>query len=129
MTPQRYEIHTVIDITDSQHNDPKGQSIEYMQMQNLNSILQVLSLRAQPLNAHVVKNKTKEYFSNQDSWTLFFDCDINNAWSKGDNPVYFIEQDLNNTPVHINLTETANIIDDKFITDGDRKNTYVMISN
>ena len=129
MTPQRYEIHTVIDITDSQCNDPKGNTKEYLQMQNLNSILQVLSMRAQPLNIHVSKNKTKEYFNNHDSWTLFFDCDINNAWSKDDNLVYFIEQDLNNIPIHAGLEETVTLAQEAFITDGMQVNTYVMIFN
>jgi hypothetical protein len=126
MKPQRYEIHTLVDITNTQDNNPKGNSVSYRQMQNLNTILQVLGIRAQPLHPQVVKNSTTEYFSNQDSWTLSFSCDITDAWSNGDNKTYFIQSDIHNTPVFTDLDETATLLPACFVTTGDNINTYIM---
>lgn len=124
MSLQRYEIHTTVDITNTKNTNPKGNSKEYLQMQNLNSVLQVLGMRAQVLDLSVTKNKSK-IFKKRTNWVLTFDCDITGAWAKQDNPVYFIEQDLNNIPVYSGLEETKK--SDQFKTTGKDKNTYVLL--
>ena len=121
MSPQKYEIHTTVDITNTQDTNPKGNSKSYLQMQNLSSILQVLGMRAQPLYPHVVKDKSV-YFGNHTTWILRFDCDIQGAWQKGENNVYFIEHDLHRIPVYSGLDET---IDSEYLdTQTENKNTH-----
>ena len=125
MSTQQYEINTLVDITDSDYYNPKGNSIAYRQMQNLNSIIQSLSMRSQPLNIHVKQNKTTDYFQNNSSWTMTFMCDIESPWYKDGDHTFLIKQDLNNIPVFSDLNETAILANSRFITSGKNINTYI----
>ena len=95
-THDTYQIITLIDITNTKCTNPKGNSLEYKQYQNLSSFIQTLSMRAQPLNISVTKANDPQL---GDCWIMQFDCDISNAWNKHDDPVYFIKNDLHNIPV------------------------------
>lgn len=60
----RFAIYTLIDITNSKTTDPKRR-LPYSQAQNLNTILQLIDMRAQPLDwrvTHVDKDITGEQF-------------------------------------------------------------------
>ena len=48
-------LYTLVDITDTGVNNPRGSTIEFRQSQNLNSLMQVLSMRTQPLHVTVTK--------------------------------------------------------------------------
>ena len=48
-------LYTLVDITDTGVNNPKGSTMEFRQAQNLNSLTQVLSMRTQPLHVTVTK--------------------------------------------------------------------------
>lgn len=127
MTQTIYELETLVDITDTECSNPKGNTTEYKQHQNLNSLLQMLSMRAQLLSPKVTVKDDSETFGNNKTWTLTFACDISDAWTRGDDPVYFAKQDLNNIPVHVDLTETAVIEPEAFICTGERLNTHIKI--
>ena len=42
-----YRAYTLVDITDTGNSDPKGNTATFKQAQNLNSLIQTLSLRTQ----------------------------------------------------------------------------------
>ncbi|MDA9302707.1 hypothetical protein N8072_00865 [bacterium] len=115
-TQDSYQIITLVDITNTKCTNPKGNSLEYKQQQNLNSFLQTLSMRAQPLNISVTQQNDPHL---GDCWILQFDCDISKAWNSGDNPIHYINSDLHNIPV----TLGEQCID----TGNNTYNTYVKI--
>ena len=49
MQPTEYNVFTLVDITDTNESNPKGGTKTYKQAQNLNSLIQCLSMRSQPL--------------------------------------------------------------------------------
>lgn len=108
-------LYTLVDITDTGVNNPKGSTMEFRQAQNLNSLIQVLSMRTQPLNIIVTKLENasmSEYkfgskFKDTHSvWKLIFTTDSQDAYRSGDGKYTHLINDCNNVPMHTELTET-----------------------
>lgn len=130
------EIKTLIDITNT--NKARllnGQQFEHNQFKNWTTLLQCLGLRA---IIHYDNNSTvenidikelgfgKAYKGKHNVWTFKFTTDRVNVYLQDDNPVGFLEQDLDNVPVIGNLTETINIAKAVFlIHDQQFKNTLI----
>jgi len=130
------EIKTLIDITNT--NKARllnGQQIEHNQFKNWTTLLQCLGLRA---IIHYDNNSTVEnidikelgfgraYKGKHNVWSFRFTTDRVNVYLQDDNPVGFLEQDLDNVPVIGNLTETINIAKAVFlIHDQQFKNTLI----
>jgi hypothetical protein len=128
-----YTVYTLIDITDTGVVSPKGNSKGFFQAQNLNTFIQSISLRSQPVLSSVEKLDAEDVTDHQfgsnftglhDVWVLKFASETADAWNKENNSVYMLDEDFNATPIHGTLDETAiinpEIIDTKTVS----KNTY-----
>lgn len=132
-----YIVYTLIDITDSGVVSPKENSKGFFQAQNLNTFIQSISLRSQPVLSSVEKldavDLTDHKFGSNftglhDVWVLKFASETADAWNKEGNSVYMLEQDFNNMPIHGNLDETAIISPEIIDTKSVDKNTYFKFS-
>jgi hypothetical protein len=115
----RYVLYTLIDITDTGNTNPSGNSISHLQSQNLNSIIQALSMRTQLLDIKVdilVKEATV--------WKLEFSVETVDVWLHGQDPVGLAMQDLNNVPIELGLDESKKIIS-PIVQTQIIKNTYI----
>ena len=129
----KFTVYTLIDITDTQVTNPKHNAKKFYQGQNFNSFVQTIGLRVQPniISCKLLGNKDLKKFKfgsnykKRKVWIIEFECDTINAYAKEDNPVYWLEHDFHNLPIHIGLNE--NIKDIEPIVDTlnpDTINTY-----
>lgn len=134
MNPTEYNVFTLVDITDTADNNPKDSSKTYKQAQNLNSLIQCLSMRSQPLYPTVVKLEDQnlddyefgpELTGNATVWRMRFTCEIDNIWSNGVDKVYYAMLDIDNVPIYTGLDESINIYENKLISKGRAKNIYI----
>ena len=132
-----YVIYTLIDITDSGIVSPKANAKGFFQAQNLNTFIQSISLRSQPVLSSVAKLDAEdvsnyEFGSNitglHDIWILTFASETADAWMKENNNIYMLEEDFNTMPVHVTLDETALINPESIDTKTISKNTYFKYS-
>ena len=128
-----YTVYTLIDITDSGVLSPKTDATGFYQAQNLNTFIQSIGIRSQPVLSGVeilsAKDVTDYEFGSSftgvhDIWVLTFASETADAWKSVNNSVYMLKQDLNNTPIHTSLNETALITVDIIDTSSILKNTY-----
>ena len=132
-----YSIYTLIDITDSGILSPKTDAKGFFQSQNLNTFIQCISLRAQPVLSSInkvdaVDLSDYDFGSNMtgihDVWIFKFASETADAWNKENNSVYMLEEDFNVAPIHITLDETALINPEIVDTSTVNKNTYFKYS-
>jgi ABC-type microcin C transport system permease subunit YejE len=89
------------------------------QQSNYEVLLQVLSLRIQPMNISTPEIKTKQLLSNykfnkkykgkHTVWVLKFESESVGALMANDDPIGALYQDCNNVPMLKDLTETAQV--------------------
>ena len=132
-----YTIYTLVDITDSGVVTPKVNAKGFFQAQNLNTFIQSISLRSQPVLSSVDVLSAKdvvdyEFGSNftglHNIWILKFASETADAWKKENNSVYMLEEDFNTMPVHVDLDDTAVINPESIDTSTVSKNTYFKFS-
>ena len=132
-----YTVYTLIDITDSGVVSPKVDAKGFFQAQNLNTFIQSISLRSQPVLSSVDILSAKDLSNYQfgsnitglhDIWVLKFASETADAWKKENNSVYMLENDFNTMPIHITLDETALINPEIIDTKTVNKNTYFKFS-
>ena len=111
-------LYTLVDITDTGVNNPRGSTIEFRQSQNLNSLMQVLSMRTQPLHVTVTKFENtpmseykfgSKFKDTQSVWKVTFTTDIQDAYKSGSGKYAHLVNDCNNVPVHTDLSETIKL--------------------
>jgi len=128
-----YTVYTLIDITDSGVVSPKSDAKGYYQAQNLNTFIQSVSLRSQPVLSSVefldAQNLDDYDFGSdfsgiQDVWILKFASETADAWKYEENNTYMLVKDFDKMPVHTILDETANINPEIVDTSTVSKNTY-----
>jgi hypothetical protein len=132
-----YTIYTLIDITDSGIVSPKVDAKGFFQAQNLNTFIQSISLRSQPVLSSVemlsAENLSNHQFGSNftgihNIWVLKFASETRDAWRKDTNNVYLLKQDFDTMPIHITLDETAVINPESVDTSTVNKNTYFKFS-
>ena len=132
-----YKVYTLIDISDSGVVSPKVSSKGFFQAQNLNTFIQSISLRSQPVLSSVEKLDAEDVADHQfgsnftglhDVWVLKFASETADAWNKENNSVYMLNEDFNTTPIHGTLDETAIINPEIIDTSTVNKNTYFKYS-
>ena len=87
------------------------------QQRNWETILQVVSLRAQPENCTLpvsfITPLAKTEFSVKKGkskvWSFAFDSEIDDAFEVNDNPIGALIDDVNMVPMITNLTESSNV--------------------
>jgi len=131
-----YSAFTLVDITDTGNSNPKGNIKSFKQAQNLNTLIQILSMRTQLVLSSVKKLESQdlteydfgsELIGTHDIWILKFATETTDVWKKNDNPVYFANMDCSDVPVNTELDETA-VINHRFETSGNNKNLYFTMS-
>ena len=97
-----YSIYTLIDVTDSNVSSPKINAKKFYQSQNLNTFMQVIGLRTQPIISSVTKlesqnmaeyNFGNDYTGTHTIWLMKFVSETEGAWNKDD-----IETSSHNIP-------------------------------
>ena len=133
-----YSIYTLIDVTDSNISSPKINAKKFYQSQNLNTFMQVIGLRTQPIISSVTKlesqnmaeyNFGNDYTGTHTIWLMKFVSETEGEWNKDDIETALLVEDFNFVPIHDNLDETATIDGDIINTDNeDKLNTYFSFS-
>jgi len=112
-----YTAYTLVDITDSKNTDPRSpDKLGYNQAQNLNVLLQLIGLRAQPIVLGISKYEDQDlgnykfnHTGKHTVWKLVFKTEYANAWAANGNLTHHLEQDCNGVAVSTGLTETADM--------------------
>jgi len=133
-----YSIYTLIDVTDSNVSSPKINAKKFYQSQNLNTFMQVIGLRTQPIISSVTKlesqnmaeyNFGNDYTGTHTIWLMKFVSETEGAWNKDDIETALLVEDFNFVPIHSNIDETATIDGDIINTaNEDKLNTYFSFS-
>jgi hypothetical protein len=123
-----FTCYTLVDITDSGVYDPAAGSV-YEQAQNLNALLQAISLGSQPILTSVEKLVAadvddfefgSDFTSNHNLWILRFASE-----RVGSITVDTLVRDVDGLPVYTDLDETAVFDVDVFETNSaEQKNIY-----
>lgn len=112
-----YTAVTLVDITDSGNSDPKNSTPSFRQAQNLNTLIQVLSLRTQLVLSSVdtITADLSDYdfgtnYSGEHAiWIFKFACETLDVYTKGNDNLYFAKDDADNVPIHLGLSETVDM--------------------
>lgn len=123
-----FTCYTLVDISDSGVYDPAAGTI-YEQAQNLNALLQAISLGSQPILTSVEKMVAADmdefefgtdFTGNHNLWILRFASE-----RVGSITVDTLVRDIDGLPVYTDLDETATFDTDVFETNAaDQKNIY-----
>lgn len=147
-----YTCYTLFDITPTAvsnttsmpFKDAAGQLIEdddswersRNQQRNWDTMVQIISMRAQPiaLSRPRIMELEDHYFSRSFSgkqriWYFTFGVEAREVFRKGEDPVWALENDSNMVPMSIGLTETADLIPACILTDAISFNTCFKIGN
>lgn len=126
--------YTLVDITDSGNTNPKGTTLTYKQAQNLNSLIQSLSMRTQlvlsSVNILLDQDLTNYSFGSDYSglhtvWAFDFASEQPDVWRKDNDLAFFATQDVDQVPVYTELTNSLDI-NDYFTTYTNLKNIYII---
>lgn len=132
MKKEIYEIYTLIDVTNTEYTNPKGNSREYRQQQNLQTFIQSLSMRTQifiqsvevdELSAKKLKFG-KDFSGKLRYWKISFYPDATDPWRRDKDYFFHLYSDLRGSPVYTELDEISNVKDCIQFT-GSGKNTYI----
>jgi hypothetical protein len=132
---EKYYAYTLIDITESSITNPRTtNTIGYNQQQNLNTLLQLISLRSQPMDYAVFKLEAQDLvnfefgkqFQGQHSvWKLEFASQHADVFTKNEDKTYFLKNDCDGAAFTNNLTETVSFTSNTFETlDSNAVNLY-----
>jgi hypothetical protein len=126
----RFQLLTLVDITqtDARRGD---QTMSYKQQQNFFSVLQTISLRANPVvdSVPVVERKNTKglgfgsnFVGEHAVWCLPFVFE-----TAGSHSIEFLKQDFNMVPFIAGLAETAKFKELAFCTDDPKKTNIVFV--
>jgi len=128
--------YTLVDITNTGvTRDRDNNYLERNQERNWETVLQCISLRAQPMN---MVNKVEEvdldymefgemYTGKHRVWSFAFVVEHSGVFAKQDEPLGLLDDSFDQVPVITYLTETARFILPIFYTHGAIKNIYFKI--
>jgi len=121
--------YTLVDISDS----------SALQLQNFNTLLQTISLRANPLNIKVemagnqdMKNYDfgTDFGGNQNIWLISFVVEQLDVFANKFGPLGGLEEDVHSVPIIADLMESVSIIPQAFDSKNEKtKNIYFNIQD
>jgi hypothetical protein len=131
--------YTLVDITDTGvRRIKKDLQTERNQQRNWETVLQVIGLRAQPVDLisakspRLVSTAAHEFGSfyrdSQQCWKFMFFVEHSDVFGPPEDPLKFLRQDFNEIPIITGLNETAGFPDPVFYTQGILKNLYFRVS-
>jgi hypothetical protein len=125
----RYQIITLVDIT--QTNPSRSETDQHLlsQQANFNSLVQAIGLRANVVWISSPKEKNGALPKGLDGkavhWTWTFDVERDDVFLKDDNPVGLLIDDLNGVPIIPDLNSSVELNPACFISKGDNANIWV----
>ncbi len=130
-----FTAYTLVDTTDSGITDPNSSNTKgYNQSQNLNVLLQLTGLRAQPIVSSVLKRENQDMadysfgsaFSGTETiWIVKFATEYKGAWANAGDNTYHLVEDCNGVAVTTGLDDTATLASNSFDTkNATNKNLY-----
>ncbi len=126
---KKYKIITLVDVTRTQPTRAETDRVKLGQQANFNSLIQAIGMRsnvewtADPKAyegrlPHDIDGRARH-------WIWIFHSERDELFSKGDDPVGLLKDDLHGVPVVNGLNNTADIEPACFMTRGDRINTWI----
>lgn len=130
-----FTAYCLADVTDSGITDPNSTNTDgYNQSQNLNVLLQLTGLRAQPIVSSVLKRENQDladysfgsgYTGTHTIWIVKFATEYKGAWAQGGNDSYHLINDCDGVAITTGLDETVTLSANAFNTkDAANKNLY-----
>ena len=110
-----YRAFTLVDITQTNSRFPKDKLL-FNQQQNLNTLIQSIGLRSQPLETQCYCLMTqdiveygfgKRYKGLHTVWILDFSIEHSNVFANNTNELGHLLNDCNGVPIYVGLEETA----------------------
>lgn len=134
---------TLVDITPTGvTRDPGTNTLERNQQRNWETVIQCISLRAQPMNLQCFSPGDRieledlkdwefgEMYTGQHKvWAFSFTVEHSNVFAEGDDLLRLLDNSFDEVPVTTYLTETAKFILPVFYTSGAIKNIYFKIGS
>lgn len=108
------------------------------QQRNLQSLIQIISLRTQPMieevkclfNQDLDKYQFgKNYIGKATVWMMSFASEISSVFKLNDNPVGTLQRDANGVPIVLNLTESVSMEFPTIDTETCSLNCYFVMNN
>lgn len=125
--------YTLVDITDTGESNPKGMSLAYKQAQNLNTLIQTLSLRTQLVLGGVTLLPNEDlsqykfgsdYSGIHHVWMYKFASEKPGVWDRAASSMFYAFKDCNLTPIHTDLNESVALTNTFVTTNNKNKNLY-----
>tara|TARA_E500000178_G_scaffold335972_1_gene373455 strand:- start:1942 stop:2313 length:372 start_codon:yes stop_codon:yes gene_type:complete len=117
-----YTIKTIIDITRSSPDRADPDQIKQGQQNNFNTLVQGIGMRA---NTQWPKDPIRTVSNNIAYWHWKFEVEREDTFTKGDDPVGLLKQDLHGIPIIKNLTETETLSKACFMTLNGDQNIWI----
>lgn len=130
-----FTAYTLVDVSDTGITDPNSPDTKgYNQSQNLNVLLQLTGLRAQPIVSSVLKRETQDmadysfgsaFSGSQTVWLVKFATEYKGAWAKAGDNTFYLVNDCDGVAVTTGLDDTVTFAANTFNTsDATNKNLY-----
>ena len=123
---EKYTAYTLVDITNSNITNYRTTNINgYNQQQNLNTLVQCIGMRSQPMHISVTKHLTQDLVNYQFGsafnglhtvWKFDFVSEHTDVFVQNSDPVFFLKNDCNRIAFTPYLDETVNFLNNVFDT-------------
>lgn len=127
----RYRIITLVDITQNSLPNSDQTAMTRSQQSNFNSLIQAINLRSNVdwnTDPKKIEGRLPDPFSGKgNAWSWEFDCEREQVFEKGTDPVGLLKDDLDGVPIIVGLEDTVEFPHSAFITLGPNSNTYLEI--
>ena len=128
---QTYEIITLVDITRSNASRSETDPILRGQQANFNTLIQSIGMRSNVTWKQDPVSKDQllpiEGRGKIKHWIWQFECERDDVFNDGKDPVGLLIDDLNGVPIIELLTEVYDLTPPAFLTKGERPNTWVTL--
>lgn len=128
---QTYEIITLVDITRSNASRSETDPILKGQQANFNTLIQSIGMRSNVTWKQDPVSKDQllpiEGRGKIKHWRWQFECERDDVFNDGKDPVGLLIDDLNGVPIIELLTEVYDLTPPAFLTKGERPNTWVTL--
>ena len=113
-----YTAYTLVDITNTNEHKNKPNRYKFLQQQNLNTLIQTIGLRSQPLEPQVEQLLAqdivqygfgKQYKGLHTVWRLNFSIEHSNVFANNQNKTHYLKKDSDGVAIYTKLEETAEI--------------------
>ena len=122
----QFTAFTLVDITNTQqYNNHSKNNCMFLQQQNLNTLIQTISLRSQPLNTSINALLTQDivnyefgncYTGLHTVWRLDFSIEHSNVFAYNNDKTSYLKNDSDGVAIYTNLEETVELKTKSFET-------------